>query len=87
MVQKPNTNFAKEAKMTEFHKSILSDVRWPAVSKIINETPAPGRGPMRVRSFRRRATLALQQAGYSEDEIAEGWKRHWTRMSELLAAS
>jgi len=73
--------------MTEFDKSVLSDVRWPAVSKIINGTSAGGFGPMRVRSFVRRATLALSQAGYSEDEIAEGWKRHWTRMTELLAAS
>ncbi len=72
--------------MTVFDKSILSDVRWPAVSKIINGTSAPGFGPMRVRSFVRRATRALEQAGYSEDEIAEGWKRHWTRMSELVAS-
>lgn len=73
--------------MTTFDKAILSDVRWPGVSRIINATPAPGIGPMRVRSFKRRATEALQLAGYSEEEIVEGWKRHWTALTERLSVT
>ncbi len=73
--------------MTTFDQVTLSDVRWPRVSQIINATSAPGFGPMRVRSFKRRASEALQTAGYSPEEIAEGWKRHWTALTERLSVT